>query len=322
MVTNEEGLFTSFRKIDQAKVNIRAIGYQAQTFYLKSDIINLIKLKPIKDLLPEIIVSSKAKKTRNANAIINKVAQQFETNYGNFPFTQKIKFDTETYNYDTLKEKSEEVVEIQFNNKIMKSPNWLKDTLFQDASFSKFIGVPTLVAGDIIPWFDMLRKGFPIQEGKNKGLDFRLIAKYHDEQYGEVYRVSFKPNSHYEDAFLGRTVGGLSRGYLKGEIIIQEKDYAMVRMKFIWEMKVEALNKGTQNLFHTPTWKANRVTKIISDKIIFQNEYVYQKDKINNKYFIELIKADCFNTGYQIENRRPVQLHFRMKANNLGISKK
>lgn len=319
IVSNEDGSFSISNSSFPKKVKISAIGYEEQLFYLFH--VNRLFLKPLKSLLPEIIVRSKAKKTKSANAIIKNVANRFEDNYGNFSFNQNLKFSSVIYNYDTLKEKAEEFVKVYYRNadKSMKTPNWIKDTLYQDKFFTNFIGVPQLCTGDIIPWFDMLRKGLPIDGNNNKGLDFKLISKYKDDKYGLVYIVSFIPNKSFKDSFLGRTVGGLARGYLKGEIRIKELDYSIIRLMYIWEMKVESLNRVTTNLFHTKTWNANRVTKLISDKIIYKYDYMYNKDVHTGKYFIDSINAECFNSGYQIETHRNLLLNIKFNVNNNGI---
>lgn len=319
IVSNEDGSFSIPNSSFPKKVKISAVGYEEQLFYLFH--VNRLLLKPLKSLLPEIIVRSKAMKSRSANAIIKQVANRFEDNYGNFSFSQNLKFSSEIYNYDTLKEKAEEFVKVYYRNadKSMKSPNWIKDTLYQDKLFTNFIGVPRLCTGDIIPWFDMLRKGLPIDGNNNKGLDFKLISKYKDEKYGLVYIVSFMPNKSFKDSFLGRTVGGLARGYLKGEIRIRELDYSIIRLKYVWEMKVESLNRGTTNLFHTKTWHANRVTKMISDKIFYKYDYMYYKDVHTGKYFIDSINAECFNSGYQIETNRNLLLNIKFNVSNNGI---
>lgn len=321
IVSNEDGSFSIPNSSSPKKVKISAIGYEEQLFYLFNS--NRLLLKPLRSLLPEIIVKSKAKKTRSANAIIKHVANRFEDNYGNFSFSQNLKFSSEIYNYDTLKEKAEEFVKVYYRNadKSMKSPNWIKDTLYQDKLFTNLIGVPQLCTGDIIPWFDMLRKGLPIDGNNNKGLDFKLVSKYQDEKYGLIYIVSFMPNQSFKDSFLGRTVGGLARGYLKGEVRIREFDYSIIRLKFIWEMKVESLNRATTNLFHTKTWKANRVTKMISDKIIYKYDYMYNKDINTGIYYIDSIKAECFNSGYQIETNRNLLLNIKFNVSNNGIEK-
>ncbi len=127
------------------------------------------------------------------------------------------------------------------------------------------------------------------------------------------------PNKSFKDSFLGRTVGGLARGYLKGEIRIRELDYSIIRLKYVWEMKVESLNRGTTNLFHTKTWNANRVTKMISDKIIYKYDYMYNKDVHTGKYFIDSIHAECFNSGYQIETNRNLLLNIKFNVSNKGI---
>jgi hypothetical protein len=321
IVSNEDGSFSIPNSSFPKKVKISAVGYEEQLFYLFH--VNRLLLKPLKSLLPEIIIRSKAMKSRSANAIIKHVANRFEDNYGNFSFSQNLKFSSVIYNYDSLKEKAEEFVKVYYRNadKSMKSPNWIKDTLYQDKLFTKFIGVPRLCTGDIIPWFDMLRKGLPIDGNNNKGLDFKLVSKYQDEKYGLIYIVSFMPNQSFKDSFLGRTVGGLARGYLKGEVRIREFDYSIIRLKFIWEMKVESLNRATTNLFHTKTWNANRVTKLISDKIIYKYDYMYNKDVHTGKYFIDSINAECFNSGYQIETNRNLLLNIKFNVSNNGIEK-
>lgn len=321
IVSNEDGSFSIPNSSFPKKVKISAVGYEEQLFYLFH--VNRLLLKPLKSLLPEIIIRSKAMKSRSANAIIKHVANRFEDNYGNFSFSQNLKFSSVIYNYDSLKEKAEEFVKVYYRNadKSMKSPNWIKDTLYQDKFFTNFIGVPRLCTGDIIPWFDMFRKGLPIDGNNNKGLDFKLVSKYKDEKYGLVYVVSFMPNQSFKDSFLGRTVGGLARGYLKGEIRIRELDYSIIRLKYVWEMKVESLNRGTTNLFHTKTWNANRVTKMISDKIIYKYDYMYSKDVHTGKYFIDSINAECFNSGYQIETNRNLLLNIKFNVSNNGIEK-
>lgn len=84
-------------------------------------------------------------------------------------------------------------------------------------------------------------------------------------------------------------------------------------------MKVESLNIATTNLFHTKTWHANRVTKMILDKIIYKYDYMYNKDVHTGKYFIDSINAECFNSGYQIETHRNLLLNIKFNVNNNGI---
>ena len=85
IVSNEDGSFSIPNSSFPKKVKISAVGYEEQLFYLFH--VNRLLLKPLKSLLPEIIVRSKAKKTKSANAIIKNVANRFEDNYGNFSFS-------------------------------------------------------------------------------------------------------------------------------------------------------------------------------------------------------------------------------------------
>jgi hypothetical protein len=107
--------------------------------------------------------------------------------------------------------------------------------------------------------------------------------------------------------------------HVKGEMLIREKDYAVVSLKYIQELQDARLNKAIEDLYHTPTWKANSVSKIIFDTMTFKHEYSYNKDLATGKYFVQTIKADCYQTGYQVENHRKVQLYYTVDAASLGI---
>lgn len=326
IISTENGTFSNDIMHLMTKVRISAIGYQEQIYELVSNSNNIILLKPVNNTLPNVIVSSKAKKLPNAITIIKKVNKQVEKNYGNFSFTQKFHFYSDIHNYDTLKCKMTDLVNIDFdkNQKKMKAKNWNQDTLYYDKTFLNFIGTPSLVAGDIIPSSDILRKGLAIDEKQRKSFDYKLLAHYKDEKLGFVYLVSFRPNSTFKDSlFVGRTIGGGSMGwgYWDGEMLIREDDYAVVSLKYIWEKPVERTNESLERSYLSKNWKANRLSRIISTSLIFKYEYIYAKDSASGNYFVQKIIVDSYNTGNQIETRRKVQLHYKFKATSLGVDK-
>jgi hypothetical protein len=326
IISTENGTFSNNIKHLMTKVRISAIGYQEQIYELVSNSNNIILLKPVNNTLPNIIVSSKAKKLPNAITIIKKVNKQVEKNYGNFSFTQKFHFFSDIHNYDTLKCKMTDLVNIDFdkNQKKMKAKNWNQDTLYYDKTFLNLIGSPSLVAGDIIPSSDILRKGLAIDDKQRKSFDYKLLAHYKDEKLGFVYLVSFRPNSTFKDSlFVGRTIGGGSMGwgYWNGEMLIREDDYAVVSLKYIWEKPVERTNESLERSYLSKNWKANRLSRIISSSLIFKYEYIYAKDKTLGKYFVQKIIVDSYESGKQIETRRKVQLHYKFEAISLGVEK-
>lgn len=322
IMSDENGEFSTDIKHLNAKVRLSAIGYQERTYYLASDHSNLLRLIPADNILPNVVVSSRVKKMPNADKIIKKVNKNIEQNYGDLSFDQRFQFFSDTRNYDTIKGQMTDFLDLHFykDQQLMQVKKWRQDTVNYDALFFNFIGVPRLLLGSIIPRADILRRGLVIGEKQRKNFDFRLLSRYQDKKYGAVYLVSFKPHSTYNDFFLnGYTYAEMPLGYLRGEMIIREDDYAVVHLKYVWELKTERLNKSLENLYHSPSWKANRVGKIVSNYIIHKYEYSYNKDTTAGKYFVQTMKADCYEAGYQIENHRKVQLNYLFDATSLGI---
>jgi hypothetical protein len=62
VISKENGTFSNDTKHLITKVRISAIGYQEQIYELITNSKNLILLKPVNNTLPNVIVSSKAKK--------------------------------------------------------------------------------------------------------------------------------------------------------------------------------------------------------------------------------------------------------------------
>jgi hypothetical protein len=322
IVCDANGEFSTDIKLLKLKVRLSAIGYQERACYLSTDRNRILRLTPVNNVLPDVSVSSKAKKRPNAYRIIKKVNKHIEQNYGDFSFDQRFKNYSFTRNYDTTKGEMDDLIDLRFNKdqRKMQIRQWHHDTANYDAVFFRFVGVPRLLLGDIIPLADILRREWVIGEKHSKGYDFKLLEHYEDRKYGAVYHVSFRPNTRYSDSLLGgRTIGYLPLGYLKGEMLITEDDYAVVDLKYIWEAKVERLNEAIERLYQAPSWKANRVGKIISNAIIYKFDYSYSKDAVTGKYFVQTIKADCFDTGYQIESNRKVQLYYQFDATSLGV---
>lgn len=324
IVCKEDGSFSSDIKRLGARVKISAIGYQEHTYYLVSHHTNIILLKPDNNTLPNIIVSSKAKKKPNANKIIKNVNAHILQNYGDISFDQRFKFYSTAQNYDTTKNEIIDLVDIYYNKlqKTMLAKKWQQDTILFDVNFFKFIGAESLVAGDIIPSSDILRKGLAIGEKNRKNFEFKLMTQYHDKIHGAVYLVSFKPKQNFNDLYLGgRTLGGGSWTwrYFKGEMLIKQDDFSVVKLKYFWDRPVERLNEGNEILYHSKHWKADRVDKIIFNSINYKYEYNYTKDSVTGKYFVSTIKADCHNSGYQIETHRNVLLHYQFDVTSLGI---
>ncbi len=165
----------------------------------------------------------------------------------------------------------------------------------------------------------MLRRGLMINEKQIKNFDLKILAHYQDEKNGSVYLVSFKPHNVYTGFMGGHTIGDLEHGFLKGELLIREDDFAVVALKYTFELKVDLLNRSLEESFHNGAWKADRLSKIMSNLLIFKHEYSYRKDSVTGKYFVETIKLDCNNTGYHVANHRNVQLYFQCDASSSGI---
>jgi hypothetical protein len=322
VISDANGEFSTGIKHVKSKVRLSAIGYQERTCYLPADLSIILHLTPVNNILPDVFVSSKAKKRPNAYRIIKKVNKHIEQNYGDFSFDQRFKSYSFTRNYDSTKGEMNDLINLHFNKdqRIMQVKHWRQDSTNNNPIFLKFIGVPRLLLGDIIPLADILRRGLVIGEKRSENFDFRLIAHYQDKEYGTVDLVSFRPHATYNDFFLkGYTYAELPLGYIKGEILIREDDYAVVDLKYIWEVKVERLNAALERLYQTPSWKANRVGKIISNSIVYKYQYTYSKDINTGKYFVQTIKANCYEAGYQIESNRKVQLYYQFDATSLGV---
>jgi|GEM_PF-2061514 len=323
IVSDENGEFSRRVLYKRSKIKLSAIGYQEHTSYLASDHTILLRLKPVENLLPNVVVSSKGLKQPNAKWIIKKVKKHFEQNYGDISFDQRFKVYSTAHNYDTLKGEFTDQLIISFNKEqnSSKAKNWHRDTAIYNKSFFNIIGTPKLVTGNIIPYSDFLRKGLVIGEKQSNKFEFKLLSHYQDKKYGSVYHVSFKPQNNYNEIFLfGYVASFLPLGYLKGEMLVSEVDYAVVKIKYIWELKTERINASLEKSFHSLYWKADKQSKIVSSSIINMCEYSYNKDIISGKYYIQTIKSDCHDTGYQIENKQKMQLYYQFDVTSLGIS--
>lgn len=311
IVSNGEGEFSTDVKQLKSKVDLAAIGYQKRTCYLAFDHSNLLRLISVASTLPDVVVSGRAKLKPNAEGIIKKVNKYIEQNYSGFSFDQKFKIYSTTRNYDSIKGEMTDLIDLRFYNdrKLPEVRKWPQHIANFDSVFFNCIGVPRLSAGYIAAIADVLRMGLVFDDKHSRNFDFRLLKHCQDQKYGTIYLVSFK----------GYTFEDQPVGYLKGEILIREDDYAVVSLKYNWEWQVAGLNRSLEQLYHSPTWKANRVGKIVSNSITFKHEYSYAKDTVTGKYRIQTIKADCYQTGYQIENNRKMQLYYQFDATSLGL---
>lgn len=267
IVSDGKGDFSTDLKQLESRVQLSAIGYQEHTCYLNSAHANLVRLVPVNNPLPDVIVSSKFKRKPRANWIIKKVNQHIDQNYGDLFFDQTFRVYLSTRNYDTIKGERTDLIGLRFDKDLLKMhiKDWHKETMNEDPVFFNFIGVPRLSSGYIEIIGDIIRRGLVTGEKRLNNFDFRLLAHYQDKNYGSVYHVSFKPHSIYNDFFLtGHTAAELPLGYLKGEMLIREDDYAVVSLKYIWELDVKPSNRGTENAYHSPDWKADRLPKIIT----------------------------------------------------------
>jgi hypothetical protein len=322
IVSNEKGEFSTVGNHTRLRVLISAIGYQDRRCYLAPDHQNLLRLVPAGNLLPNVIVSSKARKKPNAYRIIKNVGKHFEQNYGAISFDQRFKINSVIRNYDSTKSELNNLLDLHFDDtlKSMRVKTWQEDTVVYEPLFLQFLGPPRLRAGNIVPRTDILRKGMVIGANQIKDFDFRILAHYQDKIYGSVFRVSFKPLSIFTDFFLkGPSYADLPLGYLNGEMLIREEDYAVISLKYIWELKVEPLNAALEKAYHSRYWKADKLNKIISASRVYKEEYAYSRDTVSGKYFIQAIKTDCYDTGYQIENERKVQLFHQLDVSSLGV---
>lgn len=312
IVSNEKGEFSIDVKQARSKLQLSAIGYQEHSCYLDLGHNNLLRLTPVSNLLPNVIVSGKAPKKPNADGIIKKVNKQIEQNYGGLSFDQKFEVHSTTHNYDTLKNETTDLINLLFfsDKKSLQVKNWPQHKENRDTVFFKFIGVPELSAGYIAGIGDVIRRGkLIVGEKGSKNFDFRLLSHYKDKKNGNKYLVSFK----------GDTFENMWVGHVKGEMLIREDDYAVESVKYTWELQDARRNKSTEESYHSRNWKAFSVTKIIADSTIFKYEYSYVKDTVTGKYFVQTMKADCKQTGYQVENHRKVQLYYTFDAASLGI---
>lgn len=324
IVSNNYGEFLIDAKYVNLKVRLSAIGYQQHTYSLSFNHDYLLSLSPATNILPNVIVSGSGKKKRNAVGIMKKVNKHIGQNYGDISFDQKCIAHEITQNYDTIKSKMTEQFIMRYNREL-KSITQIKrvvDTTIFDTYFSTILRLPNLVLGDIIPRADILRQEFFIGEKQIKNFDFRLLSHYQDKTYGLVYRVSFKPYSTntYNDLIL-RGIIKMNKplGFLKGEMLIREEDYAVVSINYSIEMNVEQFNAAIEKAYHSRNWNEHIIGKIISNSRRYDYEYVYKKDTINGKYFVQSIKTSCSDIGYQIENHRNVLLNYQFDTTSLGV---
>ncbi len=319
-VSDAKGEFAIDIKNVNLKIQLSAIGYKDRSCYLLINQVNLLRLDPFSNTLPNVTVSSKAKKKPNANWIIKKANKYYQKNYGDSSFDQQFKSYSIVRNYDSTKGGMSDLINLRFykGQQNLKIRKWQQDTVKYDALFSNFIGPPRLSLGGIIQKVDVLRLGMVLGEKKSTNFDVKLLAHYQDKKYGSVYLVSFKS---YNIGYILPLSGSKDTSYsfYKGEMLIREEDYAIVNIKYVWEIKVERLNKGLNNAYNSPYWKADKLGKIVSESLIHKNEYSYTKDATNGKYYVETVKANCYQTGFQIENKRKVQLHFQFDIASLGI---
>ena len=322
IVASDKGEFSTDVKHLKSKIQISAIGYQQQAYYLVIDHNNLLRLKPVSVTLPNVIVSSKSQKKANASRIIKNVNKHFEQNYGDLTFDQRFNVEWILRNYDSTKCKRTAVIGFRFlkDQRVMLAKKWNEDTVNCDAVFFKFIGVERITSGDIGSRGDILRKEMVLSEKRRKSFDFRLLAHYEDKLLGGVYLISFKPlGTTIHDFYLNKAY--LPLGYLRGEMMVRENDYAVISINYTWEMNVEAFNRQIEVDFNSPHWKAFKVNKIIANPVIYNYRYSYMKDTVTGKYFLQTIKADSYESGYQIETHRKVQLYYQYEANSLGVEK-
>ena len=322
IMSNGKGEFSTFLKEKSPKVVLSAIGYQERICYLGNKFSNLLSLVPADNILPGIIVSGKIKKKPRCRRLIKNVMKYFEQNYGEFSFGQTYKVYSSTRNYDTQKGSWIDLVNVHFDKHLglIQIKKWQRDTMSFDRKFSNFIGLPKFVLGDILPCADILRMGFIIDKNQSPNFDFRLQASYIDKDYGAVNLVSFKLVRNFSNPpIAGRSFLKLPFGYVKGEMIVRKDDFAVVNVKYICEAETAILNKGIKDAYNSLYWKADRLGKIMSNFVVYKYEYVYQKDTIAGKYFVQTIKANGYDTGYQIETNQKVQLGYRFDANSTGI---
>src|SRR6478609_6846283 len=150
----------------------------------------------------------------------------------------------------------------------MQVKNWPLNEGNLDTAFFKFIGPPRLSPGNVASGDIIRLGGMILGEKESKNLDFSLLSHYKDTKYGDAYLVGFR----------GYTFENLPSGHLTGEMLIREDDYSVVSLKYTWEVLDASRNRSTEVLFHSSTWKADHVSKIISDTTTFKYEYTYSKE--------------------------------------------
>lgn len=103
ILSNQKGEFSVRTNKSALNVQISAVGYQETILYLAGDRNNLLRLVVATVSLPNVIVSSKARKKADADWIIKRFNKRFKENYGDLSFDQKFKVNWEGHNYDTTK---------------------------------------------------------------------------------------------------------------------------------------------------------------------------------------------------------------------------
>ena len=307
-------------------VLLSAVGYKQHTYQLIAGQTNVLRLAFESNLLPNVTVTTQMGK--NAGKILRRVEKNMEKNYGNPTFNQKLNVQELIRNYDTTESKiayllTQHLDEDQVST-LIRTLEHHSDTASYNPIFFNFIGSPDLSLWSVINCFDFLRKGVVTGKKSKEYFDFKLLGHYEDENYGPVYRISFKPHSADYKVFHDISQVNIQPGWgwwnrFNGEMLVSENDYAIVNVKYTQDVAVEIRKRGIAYLYHSPGWKADRVSKIVPYSETFNNEYSYAKDTATGKYFIQSLKFNCYETGYQIENNQSVQLYYQFNLNSLGV---
>lgn len=276
------------------------------------------------NVLPNVTVSTQTEK--KAGKIMKRVQQNMEKNYSHPAFDQKFTIEELVRNYDTTKSKITYSLKQHLDEGQVTMYNsgldLHSDTANYNASFFNFIGIPDLSLWWVINGFDFVRKDVVTGKKGNDYFNFKLLGYYRDDSYGPVYRISFKPRS--KDYKVFESIKQLNMrpawwGHFSGEMLVSENDYAIVNIQYAQDIAAEIKKAAIERLYHSPGWKADKVSKIIPYSESFNDEYSYAKDVTTGKYFIRTIKFNCYQTGYQVENNQPVQLYYQVNINSPGV---
>lgn len=263
---------------------------------------------------------------RNAGRIMKKVEKNMDKNYGHPAFDQTFTIDELVSNFDTTQSKityslSQHLDEDQVSALIQRL-TLHSDTANYNAPFFNFIGAPDLDLWYVVNSFDFLRKG--IVTGKKSGhqFEYKLLGEYTDENYGLVYRISFKPRDAEHGSFYGTNQSDIRPGWwgrFSGEMLVNKSDYAIVNIKYAQYVEVARKKQGIESLYHSHDWPADKVTRIIPYAETLTDEYIYTKNAATGKYFVNAAKFNCYENGYQVANNQRVQLYFRVNVSSIAI---